>query len=85
VIVCAPVPSSSNVRPTPNPTRVAYWSNVPRDVPSIETAALPWDGPLAVYQVTEDPAKSNEAVPPARCSTAYDPPRARAFDAFRHV
>ena len=33
-------------------------SNVPRETPSIRTAALPRSGPVAVYQVTDLPVKT---------------------------
>ena len=36
-------------------------------------------------QVTDPPANANEAVAPARCSTAYEPPFAPAFEAVRHA
>jgi hypothetical protein len=70
LIVCAPGPSPSKVRRTTKSARAAYASNVPCGSPSIEIAALPRFGPTAVYQVTDPPAKANEAVAPAQCSTA---------------
>src|SRR4029453_10110054 len=68
-----------------NAGRAACWSNVPFAPPSIRTLALPRFGPTAVNQVTDPPAKANEAVAPARCSTAYEPPFAPAFEAVRQA
>ena len=58
---------------------------MPRGVPSIDTAALPWAGPVAVYHVTDLPENENDAVARARCSTAYERPCAPAFVTLRHV
>ena len=58
---------------------------MPFATPSIETAALPRFGPTAVNQVTDPPANANEAVAPARCSTAYEPPFAPAFETVRQA
>ena len=52
----------------------AYPSKVPTTFPSIDTRALPIDGPDTVNRLTPPPENGREIVAPPRRSHRYEPP-----------